>query len=127
MIRLLVLLCFFFMEGESFILENSYSNAHQKAVQENKILMVYLTKKYSAACNKELFKIINSKKVSSLIEKCAVFVIVYQKQKESFPIEMLYTVQYPTLFFLDENELFRCKALRGHMKPSDIAGCLKQK
>ncbi|WP_434580019.1 thioredoxin family protein [Sulfurimonas sp. NW15] len=127
MIRLLVLLCFFFMEGESFILENSYSNAHQKAVQENKILMVYLTKKHSAACNKELFKIINSKKVSSLIEKYAVFVIVYQKQKESFPIEMLYTVQYPTLFFLDENELFRCKALRGHMKPSDIAGCLKQK
>ncbi len=115
------------MEGESFILENSYSNAHQKAVQENKILMVYLTKKHSAACNKELFKIINSKKVSSLIEKYAVFVIVYQKQKESFPIEMLYTVQYPTLFFLDENELFRCKALRGHMKPSDIARCLKQK
>jgi len=47
-------------------------------------------------------KIINSNNISSFIEKNAVFVIVYKEQKNTFPIEMLYTTQYPTLFFLDK-------------------------
>ncbi|WP_193150143.1 thioredoxin family protein [Sulfurimonas sediminis] len=111
-------------ELEGFTIENSYNTAQYKALKSNKILLVFLTKKGCSACNKALMKMINSKRLTSLIEKNAVFVLVYRNQEESFPIEMLYTTQYPTLFFLDREELFTCKALRGNINITKTMDCL---
>ncbi len=110
---------------QGFTLESDYNRAHQKAMQSDKIFIIFLTEKECVACNKELMKIMNAKNVSSLIEKNAIFVVVYKEQKNTFPIEMLYTTQYPTLFFLDKNELFSCKALRGNIQPKELMNCLK--
>jgi thioredoxin-related protein len=107
------------------MIEKSYESAHQKVLKSDKILMVYLTKKRCKYCNEELAKIVQNHTLSSLIDKHAIFVIVYQKQKDSYPIEMLFATEYPTLFFLDQNELFICKALRGSIKLKDIELCIK--
>ena len=127
MIKILLLVLLLLFEAEGFKIENRYDTAHQKALKSDKILMVYLTKKNCPACNKELIKIMSNKKIASLIEKDAVFVVVYQKQQESYPIEMLYTTYYPALFFLDKYELFSCEALQRNIKPQEIINCLKQR
>jgi len=108
----------------AFRIESSYDKAHQKALKEHKILLVFLTKKGCDYCNKELQKILQNKMLNALIEKKAVFAIVRQGQKESYPIEMLYTKNYPALFFLNENELFTCKTLYT-LSSKEIIKCLK--
>jgi len=110
-----------------FSIESSYEKAHQKAVKEDKILMVYLTQKGCHRCRDELVKILQNKKLRLAIEKSALFVVVLKNQKESYPIEMLYTSEYPTLFFLDKRELFLCEALRGETKVDKILECLVPK
>jgi len=124
LIKSVVLILLVLFELQGFTIENSYNAAQQKALKSNKILLVFLTKKGCSVCNKALVKMIKSKSLASLIEKNAVFVLIYQEQKESFPIEMLYTTQYPTLFFLDREELFTCKALRGNINITKIIRCL---
>jgi len=106
------------------VIESSYESAHKKALKEHKMLIVFLTKKSCSHCNNTLEKIILNKNVTSLIGKKALFCIVTKEQKESYPIEMLYTLEYPTLFFLDSTELFVCDALKGNIKLSQIQNCL---
>jgi len=127
LIKIILFVLLLFFDAEGFKIENRYDTAHQKALKSDKILMVYLTKKNCPDCNKELIKIRNNKKIASLIEKDSIFVVVYQKQKGSYPIEMLYTTYYPALFFLDKYELFICEALQKNIKPQETINCLKQK
>ncbi len=94
-------------------IEHNYDDAHKKALQNDKTLVVFLTKHTCPYCNKELAKLLNDKQIRTLLEKNTVFVIVTYEQPTSYPIEMLYTDRYPSLFFLDTYELFTCKALRG--------------
>ncbi len=109
------------------MIESNYEVAQQKALKSNKILLVFLTKKECTYCNKELRKILNSKNITSLIEKKAIFLLVYKAQYESFPRELLYATHYPTLFFLDKYELFSCRALRENINIKDIITCLTPK
>lgn len=106
------------------MIESSYESAHKKALKEHKILIVFLTKESCPQCNTVLKKIIRDKEVASLIEREALFCIVTKGQKSSYPIEMLYTSEYPTLFFLDANELFNCNTLVGKVELSKIKECL---
>ena len=115
------------MQGYTFMIERSYTVAHIKAVKENKMLLVFLTKKECKYCNKELMKILQNKKLDKAIKNRALFVIIIKNQKESYPIEMLYSTRYPTLFLLDKYELSHCKALRGEMNPKQILDCLMKK
>ena len=121
-----MLIGFLVFNAGSFVIENSYDSAHKKAISTNKMLLVYLTKKNCVHCNRELMKIVQNKELSSLIDKKTVFVIVNEGQKESYPIELLYTREYPALFFLDKYELFNCKALEKVIEPKDIERCLDE-
>ena len=123
--KILLLLFIFIKILFGFSVEGSFEAARQKAFKEKKVMMVLLTTKDSVSSKQELQKIINNKKLRKLIEKKAVFVIVYKEQKESYPIEMLYTKSIPSLFFLDSNELFICKELYAPMKQEAIMRCLE--
>lgn len=74
--------------------------------------MVLLVRKNNKRDLKILNQLIKDKKLSSLIEQKAVFTIIQEGTKQSYPIEMLYTTTYPALFLLDKNELF-IEAFRG--------------
>jgi len=109
---------------EAFVVESSYSDAHKKAIREDKILMVFLRKKSCSSCNDMLTSLFIDKKVRNLIGKRATFTIVTQGQKESYPIEMLFTTEYPALFFLDKHELFACDAIIGEINLKKLEECL---
>ena len=104
---------------------SSYEAAHRQALAEGKILIVLLAKRGDAASKEALAKIISDKNTSKLIEKKAVFVLIFEDDKQSYPIEMLYTDIFPSLFFLDKNELFICDGLRGDIKLAKIQKCLR--
>ena len=106
------------------MVEGSYKKAHTKALKTGKSLVVFLTKKNCPQCNVELAKLIHNEDISLAMSKYAVFVIVRQGQKESYPIEMLYTIQYPALFILDENELVKCNVSTVKFDIKYIVQCL---
>jgi len=109
----------------AFMIESSYSVAHIKALKEDKLLLVFLTKEGCEYCNNELTKILQNRKIGRAVENKALFVIVTKNQKDSYPIEMLYTTHYPTLFFLDNHELFYCETLEGEIKATKVLDCLE--
>jgi hypothetical protein len=112
-------------DAYAFTVESSYAAAHKKAIEENKIMMVFLSERGSNSCNTKLLQIIQNKKITKLIEEKAVFVVIMKDQKESYPIEMLYSRVYPTLFFLDTDELPHCRALHLEITNKEISNCLQ--
>lgn len=102
------------LQAEHISWQGSYDQAHQKALKENKLLMVLLIDENCPLCHKMLcttfmdqpyIKKINEKFVSALVRK---------GQKESYPIEMLYTLEYPSVFFLNGEELFVGENIYGY-------------
>ncbi len=91
---------------------STYDMAHEKALREKKSLFVLLVDDYAQAkkINYELF--INKEYVKNINESF-VSVVINKNQTASYPIELLYTLEYPAMFFLDRYELFLCKALFG--------------
>ena len=109
----------------AFSIESSYEAAHKKALQEEKLLLVFLSKKGLSGASEKLQMLLESKKLSDAIEKKALFVIIYKDQRESYPIELLYTQEYPTLFFLNHKELFACEAQRRDIDKEALLECLE--
>ncbi len=124
MIKSIVIITLLIFYADAFMVESSYEKAHTKALKTGKSLVVFLTKKNCPQCNVELAKIMHNEDISLAISKHAVFVIVRQGQKESYPIEMLYTIQYPALFILDKNELLKCNASAVKFDIKHIVQCL---
>jgi hypothetical protein len=118
------LLILFWSGVFAFSIESSYEVAHKKALQEDKFLMVFVTKKGFNMSSSELQKLMRNKAIDELIEKKAVFVIVYKEQGESYPIEMLYTQSIPRLFVLDANELFVCEGLYLPLSEEALRTCM---
>jgi len=104
---------------------SSFDKAHKEALQEDKKLMILLIKKDSKACQKTIITTFMNQKYIDRINKEFVSVIVSKNQKASYPIEMLYTFTYPTLFFLDNKELFICKPIRGEVTPDKLKSYLE--
>ncbi len=124
MIKSIVIITLLTFCANAFMVEGSYKKAHTKALKTGKSLVVFLTKKNCPQCNVELAKLIHNEDISLAMSKYAVFVIVRQGQKESYPIEMLYTIQYPALFILDENELVKCNVSAVKFDIKYIVQCL---
>ena len=108
-----------------FGMTSDYEAARKQAQKEHKILLVLLVKHSDKIkINDTVVTIVQDKKTSDLIDKHAIFVLLYQDTTQSYPIEMLYTDITPTLFFLGSDELFICKALRGTLELEKIQNCL---
>ena len=103
----------------------NYDKAHQQALKEKKNLMVLLIEKDCKPCQKSLIKTFINQPYIDKINESFISVIVTKNQKESYPIEMLYTFTYPTLFFLDNRELFLSKPIRGELTPESLKKHLK--
>jgi len=102
----------------------TYDMAHEKALREKKSLFVLLVDNYDEVkkINYELFT--NQEYVESINENF-VSVIINKDQKESYPIELLYTLEYPSMFFLNSYELFSCEAIFGVPTPKQFQEHLK--
>ncbi|MDD2358141.1 MAG: thioredoxin family protein [Thiovulaceae bacterium] len=102
-----------------------FEKAHQEALKQNKCLMVLLLQKDCPACKEVLATTFMNQPYINAINKKFISVVIIKDQTSSYPIEMLYTVTYPTLFFLDNSELFCCKTLEGNITPQRFKNHLK--
>lgn len=92
-----------------------YEEAHKEALRQNKHLMVLLIEKDSPVTKETLKSAFMDQPYINEINEDFISVLVAKDQKGSYPIEMLYTLTYPTLFFLDRYELYSCKPIRGQI------------
>jgi len=104
----------------------NFNTAYKQAIKENKKLMVLLCKQDNHICKKMLKTTFCNQIYIDEINKNYISVIVMKGQKESYPIEMLYTLLYPVLFILDNKELFICEPLTGKITPDRLQNHLKQ-
>lgn len=98
----------------------NYDTAHQEALKENKLLMVLLVDDNCLLCNKMLENTLMNQPYIEKINEKFVSVIVKKGQKESYPLEMLYSMIYPAIFFLNQEELFVGKNIFGYMTPDAL-------
>ena len=105
---------------------SNFDEAHKEAVKQNKHLMILLIKEDSPECKDTIATTFMNQTYIDKINKEFIPVLITKDQKQSYPIEMLYTFTYPTLFFLDEQELFSCKPIRGDITPQRLKNYLKE-
>jgi len=100
---------------------SDFHAAHQEALQTGKTLMVLLLQsKRDGTAHKMLTTLFMNRPYIQQINSRFVAVLLSSNQTDSYPIEMLYTLTYPTLFFLDAQELFTCKPLRGSFSAAQL-------
>jgi thioredoxin-related protein len=98
----------------------NYDTAHQEALKTDKLLMVLLVEDNCPSCKKILeITFLNQPYIENINERF-VSVIVKKGQQESYPLEMLYSMKYPALFFLDKEELFVGKNIFGYISPDEF-------
>ena len=102
------------LNAKSVHWQSNYDQAYRQAVKESKNLMVLLIDQKDKEINKKiLIDTFMNQKYIDKIDKQYIAVLITKDQKISYPIESLFTVEYPALFFINKNELFLCNALLG--------------
>lgn len=96
---------------------SDYEKAHIQALKEQKPLMVLLVKKECEACSKVLTYTFQDQAYIPWINEDFIPVLITKDQRQSYPIEMLYTLTYPAIFFLTPQELFLSDPIFGLISP----------
>ena len=100
--------------------QGNFEKAREEAVKEKKELMVFLITPDCPDCIKMLRTTFMDQKYIAYINQNYIAVLVKKDQKQSYPIELLYTLEYPALFFLDTQEIYTKEALSGYIKPETL-------
>ena len=82
----------------------NYDLAHQKALKENKPLLVLVVKKNDPLSSKIIKNSFMNKNYVDVINNIMLPVIVTYEESLSYPIEMYYTTVFPALFFVDSSK-----------------------
>jgi len=91
-----------------------YDKALQLALNEHKPLLVLVVKKDSKLCKTILQQQFMNHSYVDTINENFISVIVTYNERTSYPIEMYYTTEFPTLFFVDtQTEMFMREPLYG--------------
>lgn len=93
----------------------SYDLAHQEVLKTHKLLMVFLIEKKCPDSKKMLSTTFMDKEILKIVNKNFVCALITKDQDETYPIELLYTLEYPAIFFLDKYELFIGKNIFGYI------------
>ena len=100
--------------AEHVIWQSDYEKARVQALQEGKGIMVFLIKRDCSKCREMLQTTFMNQAYIAKINEAYVAVLIIKDQKTGYPIEMLYTLEYPTTFFLTSREVYEREALRGY-------------
>ncbi len=107
--------------------QGDYEKARQEAVKEKKLLMVLLIEDECTACIKMLSTTFRDQPYITSLNEKYISVLVRRGQKKSYPIEMLYAIEYPSVFFLDVKEIFERKPITGYAAPDTFKKHLELK
>ncbi len=94
-----------------------YEKARKQALREQRPLMVFLVEKDCPECTKMLTSTLKDQTYIPWINENFVTILITKDQVQSYPIEMLYTLTYPALFFLTPKELFLSDPIIGPIDP----------
>ena len=122
---LLLTLVVFTLHAEHVRWQADYEAARAEALKEQKELLVLLITPECSACMKMLRTTFMDQNYVAYINRHYVAVLVNKDQKQSYPIELLYTQEYPALFFLDTQEIYTKEALFGYVSPKILENHLK--
>ncbi len=115
-----------FLEASSVIWYSNYDKALQIAKNQNKDLMIFIIKKDSKKAKRIFVDIFQDEKISHFINKNYISVVSIFEDKNSYPIELFYTLELPSIFFVSNNdESFISIPLHGDIKKVDIKNSLK--
>jgi len=103
---------------------SNYDTAFTQALKEDKMLMVLMIEEDSLACYKMLSTTFMNQNYNKKINSLFISILITKGQKDTYPIEMLYTMEYPALFFLDKNELFVGETIFGYISPTELKAYL---
>ncbi len=98
--------------------QGDYEKAREAAVKEKKLLMVLLIEDECTECMKMLRVTFRDQLYIKRINEKYISVLVRRGQKESYPIELLYAITYPSLFFLTSKEIFEKEPITGYADPA---------
>jgi len=119
-VALVVLLFVVLLNAEHVRWQGDFEKAREEAVAENKELMVLLISEQCVACMQMLTTTFLDQPYIAYLNQNYVAVLVRKGQRHSYPIELLYTLEYPTLFFLDQEESYTKEALHGYISPKAL-------
>ncbi|MCK4974271.1 MAG: thioredoxin family protein [Sulfurimonas sp.] len=105
---------------------SNFDEAHKKSLKQNKHLMILLIMKDSVECKDTIVTTFMNQTYIDKINREFIPVLITKDQKQSYPIEMLYTFTYPTLFIFDEQHLFSCEPIRGDITPQRLKSYLEE-
>jgi hypothetical protein len=94
-----------------------YDRALEMAQKSGRPMLVVLVKRSCAPCGRLVASLADHEALSRLIDEKTVPVLVTQENGD-YPIELLYTLEYPTLFLLSPEENFLMAPMRGETDPS---------
>ena len=123
---LLLLLFISTLQADHVRWQGDFEKAREEAVKEKKELMVLLITSECSECMTMLRTTFMNQKYIAYINQHYVAVLVKRNQKQSYPIELLYTLEYPALFFLDTQEIYTKEALFGYITPAILEKHLQE-
>ena len=100
--------------------QGDFEKARAQAVQEKKGLMIFLIADNDKTAKKMLTHSFQNQTYISCINKNYISILIQKDQSSSYPIELLYTLEYPSLFFLDNQELFTKETLSGYVSAQTL-------
>ena len=119
-------LLYAFVFGEHFHWLGDYNTALAKAKKQNKPLMVLLIGNDSKDSKEMVRKLFTNQPYIKQLNQKVVGVIVNVDEKASYPNEMYWSNDYPTLFFTkSENETFLLSPLFKDTTPARLEEIIK--
>jgi thioredoxin-related protein len=98
-----------------------YEKALIKAKKENKSMMIVVRKDNCIECQKMFEITFKNQAYLEQINKEFICVIVTYENKNSYPIEMFYTLIFPAVFFINsKDESFSKLPLFGFVSPEEL-------
>lgn len=114
-----LLICTTSLFSSSIKWHGDYTKALLSAKKQNKNIMLFLQEKDCGECKKMLKTTLYNQDYIKKINDSYVSIIVERENKISFPIELFYTLTYPTVFFINtEDESFLINPIYGYVSPS---------
>jgi thioredoxin-related protein len=106
--------------------KSDYSQALIDAKNNNKKLMVLLIKDNCKNCKEIVRNIFTNQPYLKKINQKVVSIIVNKDSKINYPIELFYSISFPTLFFINpKDEMFIIEPIYEKITTKDIKNILK--
>ncbi len=108
----LIALCALWLQAETIRWYGSFDRALEASQRSGKPMFVVLVSRGCAECRELFATTLRDGKIVRRVARSYVAVIV-TKENEDYPIELLYTLVYPTIFLLSPEEVLLKPPLSG--------------